>query len=66
MEHIKNPKYMRARVSALVNFLNLDSDDPNDMSIAGVDIFRFNPDVKIVELIIPNLDKRSLKLNFAQ
>jgi hypothetical protein len=53
-------------VSALVNFLNLDSDDPNDMSIAGVDLFRFNPDVKIVELIIPNLDKRSLKLNFAQ
>jgi hypothetical protein len=66
MERIKNPKYIRARVSALVNFLNLDSDDPNDMGIAGVDIFRFNPDVKIVELIIPNLDKHSLKLNFAQ
>jgi hypothetical protein len=66
MERIKNPKYIRARVSALVNFLNLDSDDPNDMGIAGIDIFRFKPDVKIVELIIPNLDKRSLKLNFAQ
>lgn len=49
MERIKNPKYIWVRLSALVNFLNLDSDDPNDMGIAGVDIFRFNPDVKIVE-----------------
>ena len=36
-------------MSALVNFLNLDSDDPNGMGIAGIDIFRFNPDVKIVD-----------------
>jgi PPOX class probable F420-dependent enzyme len=33
---------------ALVNFLNLYSDDPNDRGIADVDILRFNP-VKIVE-----------------
>jgi predicted SnoaL-like aldol condensation-catalyzing enzyme len=49
MGRIKNPKCIRARVSALVNFLNLDSDDPNDLGVECVDIFRFNPDVKIVE-----------------
>ena len=25
------------------------SDDPNDKGIAGVDLFRFNPDEKVVE-----------------
>jgi hypothetical protein len=50
MERIKNPKYIRARMNALVNFLNLNGDDPNDMGITGVDIFRFNSDLKIIEL----------------
>jgi predicted SnoaL-like aldol condensation-catalyzing enzyme len=36
-------------VWAHVNFLNLNNDDPNDRGIAGVDIFRFNSDGKIVE-----------------
>jgi hypothetical protein len=31
-----------------VNFLNLNNDGPNDRGIAGVDIFRFNSDGKIV------------------
>jgi predicted SnoaL-like aldol condensation-catalyzing enzyme len=45
----QEPKIYTGTVSALVNFLNLDGDDPNDMGITGVDIFKFNPDVKIVE-----------------
>jgi predicted SnoaL-like aldol condensation-catalyzing enzyme len=36
-------------VWAHVNFLNLNNDGPNDRGIAGVDIFRFNSDGKIVE-----------------
>jgi predicted SnoaL-like aldol condensation-catalyzing enzyme len=36
-------------VWAHVNFLNLYNDDSNDRGIAGVDIFRFNSEGKIVE-----------------
>jgi predicted SnoaL-like aldol condensation-catalyzing enzyme len=36
-------------VWAHVNFVNLYNDDPNDRGIAGVDIYRFNADGKIVE-----------------
>jgi predicted SnoaL-like aldol condensation-catalyzing enzyme len=36
-------------VWAHVNFINLYNDDPNDRGIAGVDIYRFNTDGKMVE-----------------
>jgi predicted SnoaL-like aldol condensation-catalyzing enzyme len=36
-------------VWAHVNFINLYNDNPNDRGIAGVDIFRFNADGKMVE-----------------
>jgi predicted SnoaL-like aldol condensation-catalyzing enzyme len=36
-------------VWAHVNFLNLYNDDPNDRGVAGVDIFRFTSEGKIVE-----------------
>ncbi len=36
-------------VWAHVNFINLHNDDPNDRGIAGVDIYRFNPNGKMVE-----------------
>jgi len=36
-------------VWAHVNFVNLYNDDPNDRGIAGVDIYRFNVDGKMVE-----------------
>jgi predicted SnoaL-like aldol condensation-catalyzing enzyme len=36
-------------VWAHVNFLNLNNDDPNDRGIAGIDIFKFYSDGKIVE-----------------
>jgi predicted SnoaL-like aldol condensation-catalyzing enzyme len=36
-------------VWAHVNFLNLYNDDPNDRGIAGIDIFKFYSDGKIVE-----------------
>jgi predicted SnoaL-like aldol condensation-catalyzing enzyme len=34
---------------AHVNFFNLYNDDPNDRGVAGVDIFRFNSNGKIIE-----------------
>jgi len=36
-------------VWAHLNFLNLFTDDPNDTGIAGVDIYRMNPEGKAVE-----------------
>ena len=36
-------------VWAHVNFLNLFNDDPQDTGIAGVDIYRFDADGKVVE-----------------
>jgi predicted SnoaL-like aldol condensation-catalyzing enzyme len=36
-------------VWAHVNFLNVFSDDPNDRGTAGVDIYRFDEEGKIVE-----------------
>ena len=36
-------------VWAHVNFVNLYNDDPNDRGVAGVDIYRFNVDGKMVE-----------------
>jgi predicted SnoaL-like aldol condensation-catalyzing enzyme len=36
-------------VWAHVNFLNLYNDDPNDRGVAGVDIFRFNSNGKMIE-----------------
>jgi predicted SnoaL-like aldol condensation-catalyzing enzyme len=36
-------------VWAHVNFINLYNDDPNDRGVAGVDIYRFNADGKMVE-----------------
>ncbi|MEM1166836.1 MAG: hypothetical protein AAGI30_11160 [Planctomycetota bacterium] len=34
---------------AHVNFRNLDTDDPNDLGMAGVDIYTFGPDWKLAE-----------------
>ena len=36
-------------VWAHVNFINLYNDEPNDRGVAGVDIYRFHPDGKMVE-----------------
>jgi len=36
-------------VWAHLNFLNLFTDDPNDTGLAGVDIYRMNPEGKAVE-----------------
>jgi predicted SnoaL-like aldol condensation-catalyzing enzyme len=36
-------------VFAHVNFLNLFNDDPQDTGVAGVDIYRFDADGKVVE-----------------
>lgn len=36
-------------VWAHVNFINLYNDEPNDRGVAGVDIYRFNSDGKMVE-----------------
>lgn len=36
-------------VWAHINFINLYNDEPNDRGVAGVDIYRFNSDGKMVE-----------------